>query len=148
MRGLARRSAEPTFQQGFRYGYGGLGCRSHGLRQRGLPLHLHHVAGGNNGYTFWCDPAERICCYRNRSPIQHWVDNLAIGPWYYVPSVRPKEFVYQGKPSIPEISIALAFSGSLRIELIQPVDDTTSAYRDFLRSGQQGLQHVSSWPDD
>ena len=68
--------------------------------------------------------------------IQHWVDNLAIGPWYYVPSVRPKEFVYQGKPSIPEISIALAFSGSLRIELIQPVDDTASAYRDFLRTGQ------------
>ncbi len=80
--------------------------------------------------------------------IQHWADKLAIGPWYYVPSVRPKDFLYKGKPSNPEIAIAMAFSGTLQIELIQPLDDAASAYRDFLQTGQQGLQHVSSWPDD
>ncbi len=82
------------------------------------------------------------------SAMGHWVEDLGVGPWYYIPSVRPKEFVYRGTPSNPEIAIALAFSGSLQIELIQPVDDAASAYRDFLEAGHRGLQHVSSWPDD
>lgn len=80
--------------------------------------------------------------------LEHWVDDLGVGPWYYIPSVWPKEFLHHGRPANPEISIALGFSGSLQIELIQPRDDAPSAYRYFLDAGQQGLQHVSSWPDD
>jgi hypothetical protein len=45
----------------------------------------------------------------------------------------------------PTISIALANSGSLQIELIQQHDDTPSIYRDFLAAGRTGLQHVSAW---
>jgi hypothetical protein len=45
----------------------------------------------------------------------------------------------------PTISIALANSVCLQIELIQQHDDTPSFYQDFLAAGRTGLQHVSAW---
>jgi hypothetical protein len=33
----------------------------------------------------------------------------------------------------------------MQVELIQQLDDRPSAYLDFLKSGREGLQHVSSW---
>ena len=35
--------------------------------------------------------------------------------------------------------------GFIQIELIQQHDDLPSIYKEFLDSGQKGLQHVSSW---
>lgn len=45
----------------------------------------------------------------------------------------------------PTISIALANSGELQVELIEQHDDKPSIYRDFLVSGRSALQHVSAW---
>jgi catechol 2,3-dioxygenase-like lactoylglutathione lyase family enzyme len=44
--------------------------------------------------------------------------------------------------------VALAQSGGIQIELIQPLDEHPSAFHDFLRAGRQGLQHVAFWTDD
>merc|ERR1719487_3061544 len=44
------------------------------------------------------------------------------------------------------IRIALANSGPLQLELIQPMDNARSIYSDFLDSRGPGLHHVSSWP--
>lgn len=41
--------------------------------------------------------------------------------------------------------MALANSGALQIELIQPRNDAPSVYRDFLAAGCCGLQHVACW---
>src|SRR5262245_65916980 len=55
-------------------------------------------------------------------------------------------FRYHGEPSPPPtLTIALANSGALQVELIQQHDEHPSAYRDFLASGREGFQHVSSW---
>ena len=80
--------------------------------------------------------------------MKHWVDVLGVGPFFYIPVVRMETFSYRGRRSEPRISIALANSGDLQIELIQQHDDAPSLYRDFLAAGREGLQHVSSWVED
>ena len=47
-----------------------------------------------------------------------------------------------------EVSIALANSGSLQIELIEQRNGAPSLYRDFLAAGREGLQHVAGWTAD
>jgi catechol 2,3-dioxygenase-like lactoylglutathione lyase family enzyme len=81
--------------------------------------------------------------------MKHWTETLGVGPFFYIPELRVDSFFYRGEPSSPpRISIALANSGDLQIELIQQHDDAPSMYRDFLRAGREGLQHVSSWVED
>ena len=75
----------------------------------------------------------------------HWTDVLGVGPFYYIERVKMDWFRYRGEPSDAEVSIALANTGDLQIELIQQRNDAPSMYRDFLRSGREGLQHMSYW---
>lgn len=53
----------------------------------------------------------------------------------------------RGRPSTPLLSIALANSGDLQIELIQQCNDAPSLYRDFLAAGHEGLQHLAYWTE-
>ena len=46
------------------------------------------------------------------------------------------------------MSVALANSGDLQIELIQQRNDSPSMYKEFLDSGREGLQHMSYWTRD
>ena len=80
-----------------------------------------------------------------QAAMRHWIDVLGVGPWYYVERAPIVDFTYKGEPSAAEISIALANSGSLQIELIQQRNDAPSMYRDFLAAGHEGLQHVAYW---
>lgn len=79
----------------------------------------------------------------------HWSRTLGVGPWFYKEEVGTTEFSYYGKPSrLPRLSIALANSGDLQIELIQQRDDAPSLYLDSLRRGGEGAQHLAYWTDD
>ncbi len=80
--------------------------------------------------------------------MRHWTEVLAVGPWYYAPLAPITEFRYLGEPSAIEVSIALANSGPLQIELIQQLNDAPSLYRDFLAAGHEGLQHVAYWTEN
>ena len=80
--------------------------------------------------------------------MKYWIDRNGVGPWFYIKRVPLSSFEYMGQPSAPEMSIALSFSGSAQIELIQPRNEAPSMYRDFLAAGQEGLQHVAYWPAD
>jgi hypothetical protein len=80
--------------------------------------------------------------------MRHWTQVLGVGPFSYLPHRRPEDFVYRGRPSTPECSIAIAFAGDLQIELIQVHSDTPNLWQDFLDAGREGLQHVSAWTDD
>lgn len=83
-----------------------------------------------------------------RAAMDHWINVLGVGPWYYVPKVKTDYFRYRGVDSPLEMSVALANSGDLQIELIQQLNDAPSAYRDFLDAGHEGLQHVAYWTED
>lgn len=77
--------------------------------------------------------------------LAHWSDVLGVGPFFYFERVPIEDFRYRGEPSAIEVSIALANWGDLQVELIEQRNDAPSMYRDFLASGQEGLQHVACW---
>ena len=77
--------------------------------------------------------------------MRHWIDVLGVGPWFYVEHAPIQDFHYKGRPSPVDVSIALANSGTLQIELIQQRNDAPSMYRDFLAAGHEGLQHLAYW---
>ena len=80
--------------------------------------------------------------------LDHWTRVLGVGPFYYLERVPLEEFRYRGVPSPLEVSIALANSGALQIELIQQRNDAPSMHRDFLaREVRGGLQHVAYWTE-
>ncbi len=79
--------------------------------------------------------------------LEHWTEVLGVGPFFYFERAPVTEFRYRGEPSEPEVSIALANSGSLQIELIQQRNAAPSMYRDFLDAGREGLQHVAYWTE-
>jgi len=79
----------------------------------------------------------------------HWSRVLGVGPWFYKEAVGTTEFRYYGKPSaLPELSIALANSGDLQIELIQQRNDAPSLYLDSLQRSGEGAQHIAYWTED
>ena len=80
------------------------------------------------------------------SAMDYWARVLGIGPFFIKREIQFKDYEYRGKKGFsPTVSIALANSGFLQIELIAQHDDVASIYKEFLDSGQSGLQHVSSW---
>jgi hypothetical protein len=80
--------------------------------------------------------------------MKHWTEVLGVGPFFYMPHLPSDTFEYRGTACAPDMSIALANSGDLQIELIQQHCDTPTMYKDFLDAGREGLQHVSSWEAD
>ena len=82
------------------------------------------------------------------SAMDYWVKVLGIGPWYYIKEVKTDYFRHRGVDSNVEMSIALANSGDLQIELIQQRNDAPSMYKEFLDAGHEGLQHVAFWTKD
>ena len=79
--------------------------------------------------------------------MRHWAEVLGIGPWFYTGCNRIENGIVNGKSAPFSVNIALANSGDMQIELIEPVDGP-SPYHDFLdeTGGVGGLQHLSSWP--
>jgi len=77
--------------------------------------------------------------------LEYWVESTGVGPWFLVEKVELDWFRHRGEKQSPELSIALANSGDLQIELIQQRDQTPTMYREFLDAGHEGLQHVAFW---
>ena len=73
-----------------------------------------------------------------------------VGPWYVIDPLALERFQYRGGASIvPDVAIALSYSGDLQVELIHQRDDTPTLYRDFLAtSAEGGLQHLGFIPAD
>lgn len=79
--------------------------------------------------------------------MDRWVRH-GVGPWFYIENVVTDYFRYRGEDSAMTMSVALANSGDLQLELIQPTNDAPSMYRDFLQSGREGAQHIAYWTTD
>jgi hypothetical protein len=78
----------------------------------------------------------------------HWAA-LGVGPWFYKEAVGSTEFRYYGQPSrLPRLSIALANSGELQIELIQQRCDAPTLYLDTLHRNGECAQHIAYWTMD
>lgn len=78
--------------------------------------------------------------------MDYWTQTLGVGPFFIKRHIQFVDFIYRGASTTsPVVSIALANSGYLQIELIQQHDAAPSIYREFLIAGQEGIQHVSAW---
>ena len=74
---------------------------------------------------------------------------LGVGPWFYKGHVNSTEFRYHGRPSaLPALSIALAQSGDVQLELIQQRNDAPSLYLDTLARNGECAQHLAYWTRD
>ncbi|MEO6030033.1 MAG: VOC family protein [Candidatus Binatia bacterium] len=80
-----------------------------------------------------------------QAAMRHWVEVMGVGPWFYFEKVPVDYFRHRGQDSALDMSVALANSGDLQIELIQQRNDAPSMYREFLAAGREGLQHVAYW---
>ena len=81
--------------------------------------------------------------------MRHWVEVCGVGPWFYAERLPLDGYRYKGRSyDLPHLSIALANSGDIQLELIQQRCATPSLYHDFLNAGHEGMQHWSSWPEN
>ncbi len=80
-----------------------------------------------------------------RAAMTHWTEVLGVGPFFFFEQAPVRNFHYRGLPSAATGSGAFSNSGSIQIELIQPLDDHPSCFKDFLQAGREGQQHVAFW---
>ena len=75
--------------------------------------------------------------------VRRYADKLGIGPWW-VNEYRPPELTdttYRGEAATFSMRLALAWTGVLNWEIIQPLEGP-SIYHDFLERNEEGVQHV------
>jgi len=77
-----------------------------------------------------------------------WLDALDVGPFFHLPHPPLGALRYRGEPTEAAIAVALTYAGDLQIELIQPLDEHPSPYRDYARSCGEGLHHVARFAED
>ena len=79
-----------------------------------------------------------------------WHRMLGIGPFFMAsyPATTFTDLEYRGAPGELTMMTAIAYSGTLQIELIQPLGDAPNAYRDVYAPGAAGFHHVCFWTDD
>jgi catechol 2,3-dioxygenase-like lactoylglutathione lyase family enzyme len=80
--------------------------------------------------------------------LDHWVKVMGVGPFYVMPTVRMVDPMYRGKPCEVDMSVALANSGAMQIELIWQKNAAPSIYKEWLDEGRTGLHHVGFFVDD
>jgi catechol 2,3-dioxygenase-like lactoylglutathione lyase family enzyme len=78
-----------------------------------------------------------------------YVEHLGIGPWWVQEYRAPEltDAVFRGRPGTFSMRLALAWTGRLNWELIQPLDGP-SIYHEFLDARGEGMQHVGVLLDD
>ena len=77
--------------------------------------------------------------------LRFFQDVMGINNFSKVDTIRVKEFgaTYYGKPSNAESLVALAFTGGIFIELIQPVSGN-SVFQDYIdKNPAGGIQHIA-----
>jgi hypothetical protein len=78
--------------------------------------------------------------------MKYWTQTLGVGPFFIKRKIEFSNFIYRGSSAkSPVVSIALANSGQMQVELIQQHDEIPSIYQEFLDSNSEGFQHVSAW---
>ena len=75
------------------------------------------------------------------SEMMSYVDRLGVGPWYLADRFRPPKPRYRGKVVAPLFSLAVAYSGTMMIELIQQHDQLPSVFQEAIKARGFGFHH-------
>ena len=76
-----------------------------------------------------------------RAAMEQWVSQLRVGPWFLLEHFTGVNPVYRGQPSRAEVALAMSFAGHMNIELIQPLNDAPSVYREVIERRGYGFHH-------
>jgi hypothetical protein len=74
--------------------------------------------------------------------INWWIEDAKTGPWFLLDHFWAEEQRYRGAPSQADVSIAMGFAGHMCIELIQPLDDHPSVYKEIIDRRGYGFHHM------
>ena len=66
---------------------------------------------------------------------------LGVGPWHLLPAFAGVEPSFRGEPTDAEVALAMGFAGHMCIELIQPLDDKPSVWREGVERNGWGFHH-------
>lgn len=76
-----------------------------------------------------------------RAAIAHFVRDCGAGPFFLLDHFWAVDQVYRAQPSTADVAIAMGFAGHMQIELIQPLDDEPSVYRETVKQRGYGYHH-------
>jgi catechol 2,3-dioxygenase-like lactoylglutathione lyase family enzyme len=81
--------------------------------------------------------------------VRRWTTLLGIGPWtaYRLQPPRLQGMRYRGAEASFSLRHALAWSGDMQFELVQPLDGP-SIFADHLEAHGEGLHHVGKYVTD
>jgi methylmalonyl-CoA/ethylmalonyl-CoA epimerase len=81
--------------------------------------------------------------------VRHWSRALGVGPWtaYTLAPPRLRDCVYRGEEVEFSLRHALAWSGEMQFELVQPLSGP-SIFADHLERHGEGLQHLGRHVED
>lgn len=80
--------------------------------------------------------------------IRTFVDVLGVGPFFTMLGYPVMNYEFEGRRSEPVVNVAVAYSGPVQIELIQPLGEAPSLYRELLAEGRPGPHYVTYWVRD
>ena len=77
-----------------------------------------------------------------RASIDWWIRDARTGPWFLLDHFWAADQAYRGEPSKADVAIAMGFAGHMLIELIQPLDNHPSVYREIIERRGYGFHHA------
>jgi hypothetical protein len=85
-----------------------------------------------------------------RATINHWVQQLKVGPWFLLEHFTGDNPQYRGRESKADVALAMSFAGHMNVELIQPNNDAPSVYREWIERHGYGFHHwgKATWQFD
>jgi len=80
--------------------------------------------------------------------MQEWMNDLGIGPFFYLKDHAAQGATFRGRPTDMRISLAFAQSGPIQIELVQQLNSAPSLFRESIEAGRpEGLHHLAFWTE-
>lgn len=76
-----------------------------------------------------------------RASIDHFIRDQGAGPFFVLDQFWQAGQFYRGQPSLADVTIAMGFSGQTWFELIQPLDQHPSVYRETISARGYGFHH-------
>ncbi len=76
-----------------------------------------------------------------------WTKQVGLGPWICYQNVKLWG-TYKGSPTTVYMHVALTYQANMQIELIQPLNDAPSPYKEFTDRGRCGLHHFAYLCED
>lgn len=78
--------------------------------------------------------------------IDWWTEAMGVGPFFVFPPFDIVRGDYRGQPHKNDFGAAIAYSGEIMVELIEP--RSPSIFQEFLADGNKGVHHLCAFGDD